>query len=91
MTLETAKRIVEERRLQLEKARDEAQKIGGKIRWTPPHLEAEAVVNGRMMYCDHKKNGGRVYLCLKVEPTETDEESSTRKAVEEYLKRRTEE
>ena len=50
--------------------------------------EALAIVWGGMTICDRAADGRRIYPCIKVEPTETDEESSIDVALENYQKRK---
>ena len=82
MTLETAKRILEELP-QDDKARFQYRmKNWSRVR------EAEAICRGGFTFCEHDDDGSRAYLYLKVKPTLTDDESSIKNALEEYRMRK---
>ena len=80
MTLETAKRVLEE------VPQDDTRFQYRMKNYSRIH-EAEAVCRGGFTYCEHEDNGGRRYVYLKVFPTPTDSESSIEQALELYRSR----
>ena len=81
MTLETAKRIIQEKYKDGLDGRTYGQYLICK-------REAEAVLRGGMTFCEHEEDGGRVYRWIKVFPTATDEESSIDLAMKDYRKKK---
>lgn len=82
MTLETAKRILEEL------PQDKSDRFNYRMKnYTLVH-EAEAVCRGGFTFCEHTEDRGRMYVWVKVSPTETDAESSIDLAMKEYRKKR---
>ena len=53
-----------------------------------PNKEAEAIFRGGMYICENTADGGREYVWIKVMPTNTDDESSIKTALENYRKRK---
>ena len=81
MTLETAKQILEEM------PQDKSVQYKYRLKNLSRIREAEAICRGGFTFCEYE-DGDRVYVWLKVFPTETDEESSTIQAVNEYRKKK---
>ena len=76
MTLETAKRILEEL------PQDNKERFNYRMKnYTLVH-EAEAVCRGGFTFCEHTEDRGRKYVWVKVFPTDTDAESSVKVAME---------
>ena len=82
MTLESAKRILEEL------PQDKSDRFNYRMKnYTLVH-EAEAVCRGGFTFCEQTEERGRVYVWVKVFPTETDAESSIDLALKEYRKKK---
>ena len=81
MTLETAKRILEEI------PQDKSVQYKYRLKNLSRIREAEAICRGGFTFCEFE-DGDRVYVWLQVFPTETDAESSTDLAIREYRKRK---
>lgn len=76
MTLETAKRILEEL------PQDEKERFNYRMKNYNIVHEAEAVCRGGFTYCEYTSDRGRKYVWVKVFPTDNDEESSVKVAME---------
>lgn len=81
MTLDTAKKIKEENYAHI----DEMGKLMG-IAASEVKREVDAVIRGGFYHCDIK-DGKRVYIYLKAQPTENDIESSINNAISSYRNR----
>lgn len=80
MTLETAKRILEEL------PQDKGERFNYRMKNYSLVHEAEAVCRGGFTFCEHTEDRGRVYVWVKVFPTDTDAESSVKVAMEKRRK-----
>ena len=78
MTLETAKKILEEL------PQDKSVRFRYRMKNYSLIRESEAICRGGFTFCNHTEDGGRVYVWLKVFPTETDAESSIDQALRLY-------
>lgn len=81
MTLDTAKKIKEENYAHI----DEMGKLMG-IAASEVKREVDAVIRGGFYHCEIKE-GKRVYIYLKAQPTENDIESSINNAIASYRNR----
>ena len=78
MTLETAKKILEEL------PQDNSVRFKYRLKNYSQIREAEAICRGGFTFCNHTEDGKRVYVWLKVFPTEADTESSIDQALKLY-------